>query len=732
MAVVHQLLSRFRRGEAATESALRLLVLLRRLGHWGELLALAPAPDAAPLVRRLATVRLRRTDWVLGHHAGASPLSARLLLLGCQRALVLDAQPAGDVGSRAQLAALAETMAFSLAPSAAAASALRVAGHARVSQFSPFVEAERFTEARADPRLLGQLRAGRPDIVSAVVSGATPQELLALHTELVRLRPDARLLSLGPLGGSANELRAFQRQARALPGLWLLGERSHAERVATLRSARLFLSLAEGELTGSQLLEAMASDVPVLAYAAGAVPEVLAGAGVAFTEKRYAFLAEMIVQLAEDKRLRTRVLAGQKRRLGHATPAEAESSLRVALKASGLNEERSAVCRRRRPRVAVVVQRYGDVTGGAEALARSVVQRLASRWEMTVLTTCAKDHLSWENAFPPGASVMDGVPVQRFATRIPRDMTSFNALSRRLFGRSLDRGEEERWLAMQGPLVPGLWRHLAEEGQRYDGFLAFTYLYASTAWSIPLAGARTILVPTAHDEPPLAFGCYRDVFERPGALFASTPEELNLISRRFPGHARARVVGAGVEPPARVDPARFQKRFKVSRPYLLYVGRVEAGKGIPELLAFFASLRRAEPHAPDLLLAGDASLTVDAPGVRALGRIPERDKWDALAGALAVVVPSRLESLSLLALEAFALGTPVVGNGDSDVVRGQLERSGAGRVYWDASSFREAVKAVSRKRGTFGVNGRAYARKHRWTDVVQAYREEMHRLLEER
>jgi len=730
MAVVHQLLSTFRRGEPATESALRLQVLLRRLGHWGELMALTPTPEFAALVRPIDSVRMRRSDWLLGHHAGPSAVTARLLLLGCRRALVLDAQPAGNASSRAQLRALARVLAFSLAPSDAAASALLTAGHSSVFTFAPFVEADRFEESRADPRLLELLRRrGQPLVVCTVASGTDARDVVAFHQELVRLRPTAQLVVLGEVARRSSALRGPWRGAAR--GVLFLGSCSHAERVAALRSAQVFLSVSEEDLVGVALLEAMAAGAPVLAYATGAVPEVLGGAGVAFTEKRFAFLAELCVQLAEDSRLRKKILARQRDRLARASPLAAESSLQRALSAAGLEPER-AVSHRQRPRVAVVVQRYGDVTGGAEALARSVVERLAPRWDITVLTSCAKDHLTWENVFPQGASTVDGVPVRRFATRLPRRMISFNALSRRVFGRSLDRGEEEHWLAMQGPLVPGLWRHLAEEGYLYDGLLAFTYLYASTAWSVPLTGKQTLLVPTAHDEPPLAFGCYREVFERPHVLFASTPEELDLIRRRFPHHARGRVVGAGIEVPTRLNGRRFRRRFQVSRPYLLYVGRVEAGKGIPELLSFFGSLRGAEPEAPDLLLAGDASMAVTGVGVRALGRIPEQDKWDALAGALAVVVPSPLESLSLLALEAFAVGTPVVGNAKGDVVRGQLERSGAGKGYTDAPSFRAAVQSVSRGRAAYGAKGRAYARKHRWTNVVQAYREEMDRLAEGR
>jgi glycosyltransferase involved in cell wall biosynthesis len=733
MAVIHQLLSQFRRGEPATESALRLQVLLRRLGHWGELLVTSSAPRENPLVRNLGAVRLRRTDWVLGHHAGASALTARLLLLGCQRAVVLDAHSAGDVSSGAQLAALASSTAFALAPSSAASSALVSAGHAHISRFSPYIEADRFAESRADPRLLRTLRSGRRDLVCGVAAGITAEELAALHRELRRLQPGAQLQVLAQPGLTTAELTAFRRQTRSLPGVRLLSALSHAERVAVLRSSDVWLSFAEDDLVGTQLLEAMAAGLPVLAYAAGATTEVLAGVGLAFTEKRFAFLAELVLRMAQDGRLRRRLLSAQERRLAGVSPASGEASLREALKPfvpGAVLPKR--LRRRQRPRVAVVVQRYGAVTGGAEALARSVVERLSRYWEVTVLTTCAKDHLTWANALPPGSSTRDGVRVRRFPTRQPRNMRSLNILSRRLFGTSLDRGDEEGWVAKQGPLAPGLWRHLAEESHRYDGFLAFTYLYASTVWSVPLVGRRALVVPTVHDEPPLAFGVYEDVFRRPSVLFPSTPEEDALISRRFPHHARTRVVGAGIEAPARMDPRRFRRRFAVSRPYLLYVGRVEAGKGIPELLSFYASLRDAEPEAPDLVLAGDASLTVSGVGVRTLGRITESDKWDALAGATAVVVPSPLESLSLLALEAFAVGAPVVGNGHSDVVQGQLERSGAGCVYRDAASFRDAVRAVSRGRSSLARKGRAYAKKHQWSNVVQAYRKEMDRILGER
>ncbi len=188
----------------------------------------------------------------------------------------------------------------------------------------------------------------------------------------------------------------------------------------------------------------------------------------------------------------------------------------------------------------------------------------------------------------------------------------------------------------------------------------------------------------------------------------------------------------GVDVPAKVDPTRFREKYGVRNPYLLYVGRLEAGKGIPELLAHHRELRSRFHDAPDLVLAGEAHMELRGEGVRYVGRIDEQDKYDALAGALAVVVPSRFESLSLLTLEAFASGTPVLVNGHSEVLVGQVERSQAGKTYTDLDSFIEGLRVVGEQRSAMSRRARAYAAKYTWPKVVDAYREEMERIVREK
>ncbi|HZI10348.1 MAG TPA: glycosyltransferase family 4 protein [Myxococcus sp.] len=742
---IHQLIPSFVPGDATGQAALHLQLLLRRMGHAGALYADEVGKGLEGLASPASALRPDAGDLVLYHHGIASPLSSRLLHLPCRKGVVFhnispprfyQGLPLADalVAGRAQLAAMAPFVDVAIGVSDYNAAELREAGYRNVHTVQLFIEPERFAREKADASLLEKLSGPGPVLlgVSRVMPHKRFEDLIALHREVLRLRPGARLLMVGGYEPGSRYFRSLKRESKGLHGVHFLGRLTHAQLVAAYRSASLFVSMSEHEGFGVPLIEAMASEVPVLAYAAAAVPETLGGAGVAFTEKRFAFLAELAVELSENPALRGPLLAGQTRRLEHFSAASAQLAFARAL-ASVRTPAPPAPRRRapRRPRVALVVQRYGEVTGGAEKLAEQVAVNLKPHWDITVLTSCAKNHLTWENIFPPGPDVVDGIRVLRFpATRV-RNMKGFNWLSRQLFHKNNERMREEQWVAEQGPNCPGLLRHLATERDAYDGYLFFTYLYAPTAWGLPLVADRAMVVPTTHDEAALRFGLYRDIFERPRALLCLTPEEHTLIEKHFPNHARTRVVGVGVERPA-ADGARFKEKHGLRRPYLVYVGRQEPGKGVKDLLRYHRVLRQRYADAPDLVLAGDTNMDLSGEGVRYLGRIGEQDKHDALAGALAVVVPSRYESLSLLTLEAFAQGTPVLVNGRSDVLTGQVERSGAGRTFTDLDSFIDGLREVGEQRAELGKKGLAYVKKQGWPQVVAAYREELERILEEK
>ncbi|MEW5737909.1 MAG: glycosyltransferase family 4 protein [Myxococcota bacterium] len=739
---MHQLIPCFTPGDAMGQAALAWQRALRYLGFTGELFADEVTKGLSSLVKPASSLRPSRDDVVLYHHGIASPLAGKLLHLDCVKGVVFhNITPAHFYAGtrlveplragRAQLAALAEGVDVSIGVSAFNAAELRAAGHRNVHVAPLYVEPERFGPEYADEAMVTRLgETGQPRVVavSRVVAHKRVEDLLALHAELRRLHPDAHLVVVGGAAEGSDYVRRLKAQARALGQVTFLGRATHGELVAAYRAADVFVSMSEHEGFGVPLVEAMAADVPVLAYGAAAVPETMGGRGLVFDEKHFAALAEVVSALTHDVALREKVVAGQRERVRDFSCAATVEALAQAL--APWRPKPAKRRARKKPSVALVVQRYGEtIVGGAESHARQVAQQLAPHASVEVLTTCAVDHLTWANVLPAGESRDGAVKVRRFPVVAPREMGRFNELSDEVFGTGTDLVTEAHWLAEQGPRAPGLLDELAARRDGWDAVIFFTYLYAPTVWGVPLVADKALVVPTAHDEPPLAFQAFADVFERPRALLCNTPEEVELIRARFEAAAPARVVGVGIEPrPGK--PERFRDRYGVRGEYLLYVGRLEAGKGVVDLVRLHQHLVSRFHDAPALVLAGAGDLKPRGERLHVLGRIDEEAKWDALAGALAVVVPSRYESLSLLALEAFAAGAPVLGNAASTVVAGQVQRSGAGRTFEleHRESFFEALKDVGERRAELAKKGKRYAARFRWPRVVAAYLEEIARV----
>lgn len=155
-------------------------------------------------------------------------------------------------------------------------------------------------------------------------------------------------------------------------------------------------------------------------------------------------------------------------------------------------------------KLAFIVQRYGpDILGGSEYHCRLIAERLAGRHQVEVLTTCARDYITWKNEYPEGADRIRGVTVRRFANARTRDITAFNRYSDWIFSYPHQRTDETEWLKQQGPWCPGLLEYLERSYASYDALIFFTYLYAPTVLGLRVDPARSILVPTAHDEPAI-------------------------------------------------------------------------------------------------------------------------------------------------------------------------------------------------------------------------------------
>jgi len=417
-------------------------------------------------------------------------------------------------------------------------------------------------------------------------------------------------------------------------------------------------------------------------------------------------------------------------------------------------------------KIAFVIQRYGtEVLGGSEHLCRLVAERFAVQHDVEVLTTCAQDYVTWKNEYPEGADRVRGVTVRRFANARTRDIDAFNTYSEWIYNNRHTRDDEIEWLKQQGPWCPSLIEYLRRHHQQFDVLIFFTYLYAPTVLGLEVAPARSVLVPTAHDEPAIRLEIFKDVFTRPAALCYLTESERQFVHQQFPDRPLLEEItgvgidlaqqqpyprmplpdddaALGVEDPAPPGPAAddespsreypthlltrgsvFRRRHRLYGPLALYGGRIDPGKGCEELIEYFSSYVKDGGEATLALMGAKLMSLPEEPFIRFAGRLSDRERLQALEAADVVVVPSPFESLSLLALEALSVGTPILANARSAVLVEHCVRSNGGLYYADRDEFVACLMLLMRDpplRQALGRNGREYIKKnYRW-DVVLA------------
>ena len=389
-------------------------------------------------------------------------------------------------------------------------------------------------------------------------------------------------------------------------------------------------------------------------------------------------------------------------------------------------------------KLAIVVQRYGaDINGGAELHARYIAERLAKQADVEVLTTCAKDdYISWRDEFPAGEQTVNGLKVRRFSVAKPRDPNEFGRRSHHVFEQEHSIADELRWLDSEGPTSPALIRHITRVRDEFDFFVFFSYRYYHAWHGIHAVPGKAVLVPTAERDPAIGLSIFAPVLRGVRALMFNSLEERALLQGIAGQDLPGVVVGVGSEIPDRTQPWRFKKKANIRRPYAIYIGRIDENKGCKELFSFFERYASMYPNGLDLLLVGSAVLPVPKhPRIRHLGFLSDEDKFDALAGADLLIMPSAYESLSMVALEAWALGKPVLANARCDVLHGQCVRSNGGLYYENFDEFAEALftlEASGPIGAILGRNGREYFRRHyTWPVIERKYFDVFDRLKRE-
>lgn len=375
-------------------------------------------------------------------------------------------------------------------------------------------------------------------------------------------------------------------------------------------------------------------------------------------------------------------------------------------------------------RLACVVHRFGpDIAGGSEGHCRLIAERLAQNHDVTILTTTARDHVTWRSEYPAGRSELGRLHVQRFPVVRQRAIREFADISEMVFSGEASAAVQTDWFRRNGPEAPALIDHLATHGADYDWILFWSFRYYQSFFGVPVVADRAVLLPTAEEDPAIRIGVLGHYFALPAGMVYLTPEEQALVERRIDGRVPPScIIGCGLDAPSPRDAAALAP-MGVTSPYVLYLGRIDPNKGCDTLLRFYVRWADATGSRVPLVMAGPANMAIPPhPSVRALGYVSAEVRDALLAQATLLVMPSPFESLSMVLLEAWNHGVPALVNARCRVLEGQARRSGGALAYRNYDQFAVSLGRLldqpdlSRQ---LGAAGRTYVEQtYRWPTVM--------------
>lgn len=410
---------------------------------------------------------------------------------------------------------------------------------------------------------------------------------------------------------------------------------------------------------------------------------------------------------------------------------------------------------------AFVAPRYGaEIAHGAEHICRLIAEQVAERHDVDVLTTCARDAVTWKNEYPEGTDRVRGVLVRRFAASGGREPEAFRALGEKLFTTPHSRADEIEWVQRSGTSSPALLEFLRRQQRNYDALVFFSHCAATTIQGLGVAPERSVLFPCALPDSSLRLYVCQDALSMAAATGYCSAAERRLVRAHARRPPRAEeIVGVGVEavpeahyprlqqdapePDEAVGSAGtadvedaplshlsgrgvlFRRRHRLHGPYVLYGGVVEPDNGTEELIEYFDSYAGQNGETLLVLMGVKLMMMPAEPWLRLAGVLPGRDRMAALEAADVTVAPDPFDVAGEQVLESLAVGTPVLASARSPAAVEHCRRSNGGLYYANREEFVEALRLLmtnERMRGALGRNGRRYVQQHyRWEAVLARF-----------
>jgi glycosyltransferase involved in cell wall biosynthesis len=378
-------------------------------------------------------------------------------------------------------------------------------------------------------------------------------------------------------------------------------------------------------------------------------------------------------------------------------------------------------------KVAFVIPWYGDIPGGAESECKRTAENLKKRGvDVEVLTTCVKEFLSdWnDNFYEEGVYEVNGVKVRRFKVR-QRNMCLFDGINYNLMHNKKISPQEEIQFINEMINSDNLCRYIADNKPKYDYFIFIPYMFGTTYFGIKAYAEKSILIPCLHDESYAYIDIYKEMFQKVLGIIFHSQKELDLAKSLFELKAKKQIVlGEGIDTYIEFNAERFLNKYAIREKFILYAGRRELGKNVPLLIEYFIKFKQRNNNNLKLILIGSGTVTIPLGHERDIidfGYIPKQDKYDAYAASTVLCQPSLNESFSIVIMESWLCGTPVLVSANCEVTKDHCIKCNGGLYFSDYDEFEECIKFFihnSESARKMGMNGRKYVLNNYSWDII--------------
>lgn len=389
-------------------------------------------------------------------------------------------------------------------------------------------------------------------------------------------------------------------------------------------------------------------------------------------------------------------------------------------------------------KIGFVIPWYADgIPGGAEMELREVASHLHyAGVPIEILTTCVKEFgADWsENYYKEGEDrTANGIPIRRFKVR-KRDTAAFDAVNAKLMSNTPVTPEEEDVFLTEMVNSPDLYAYMEQNDEDYSLFVFIPYMFGTTYNGLKVCPEKSVMIPCFHDEAYAYLSRFREIFPTAAGMIFNAQPEADLAERLYRFSERGTktiVMGIGMDTDIVPDPADFRQKYGVGEQFILYAGRKDEGKNVHTLVKYFAEYIKRRETDLRLVLIGGGSIDLPDELVKNgrildLGFVDRQDKYNAQGAAEFLCQPSKNESFSLVIMESWLCGRPVLVHEECSVTRNFVLESNGGLYFGNYFEFEGCVDYMLAHKNTawrMGSNGRDYVKSHfDWDVIVEKYK----------